>query len=303
MNRQLTQFAESHNLEIKDSVIFGEYNNYHSSFAFNSFNGIAMCKIYSLLEDNQITEIESFLQKNKKTLKYVQYQIKRTSITFTMMIMTYKSFVVNVEKTMEELTTFLSSIQVKNAAYCPACGDLIDIKNYVHNNDTHVCVDTKCASQIQTKIDRVEEEYQASPNNYGRGTLGALVGALIGGIVWIIVGLIGFVSAYVAILVSFLAGIGYDKMKGKASKVKLVIISVISMIVILASMYLLYVIIIQGEMSKNEIEGSPFEWLHYILANDPQSQAGFIKDMVLSVIFGGIGVFAYTASLRKKVHK
>lgn len=303
MNRQLTQFAESHNLEIKDNVIFGEYNNYQSAFIFNSINGYAVCKVYSLLTDEQINEINEYLTKNKKALKLIQCQIKRTSITFTMMIMTYKSFVNNVENTMEDLTTFLASIGVKNATYCPACGDLIDVKHHIHNGDTHVCVDTKCATEINARLEKVEEEYQAAPNNYGKGALGALVGAVIGGVVWIVVGLFGFVSSLVAVLVSYLAGLGYDKMKGKANKVKLVIMSVISMLVIVASMYFLYVIIMQSEMSANGIDGSPFEMLHYLIETDAEVKSGFIGDIIMSIVYGGLGVFLYTIQMRKKVHK
>ena len=59
--------------------------------------------------------------------------------------------------------------------------------------------------------------------------------------VWIIVGLFGYVAAMVAFLISFLGSYGYDLMKGKKNKIKLLIVSIVSIFVIIFCI-LLYVV-------------------------------------------------------------
>jgi hypothetical protein len=169
----------------------------------------------------------------------------------------------------------------------------IDIPTEVKANGLPITLCSKCAASIQAAQAKKEEEYQAAPGNYAKGLLGSIGGALIGGFVWIALAVIlGFMSAFVAMLISYLAAMGYDKMKGKQNKVKVIINFIVSLVVIVLSTYLSYVFIV-GDANT----------LHHILATDGEVLGGFIGDMLFSIIFGALGIFAYTQSLKKKLHK
>ena len=138
-----------------------------------------------------------------------------------------------------------------------------------------------------------EEEYQAAPGNYVKGLLGSIGGALIGGIVWIALAVFaGLMFSFVAVLISYLAAMGYDKMKGKQNKIKILINVSVSVIAVVLSMYISYVL----------IAGS-VETLHQLLATDKEILSGFVGDMIWSICFGALGIVFYNQSMKKKLHK
>lgn len=127
------------------------------------------------------------------------------------------------------------------------------------------------------------------PNNYLKGTLGAFVSALLGGMVWIIVGLFGYVAAMVAFLISFLGSYGYDLMKGKKNKIKLLIVSII---VIILSTLILYIIVC----------GSFNEFVNFLATSDGLKEF-LINLLLLALVFGALGITWSILQMKKDIHK
>lgn len=74
----------------------------------------------------------------------------------------------------------------------------------------------------------------------GRGILGAFLGALLGGILWGIIGCLGFISGWIAVLIFFLAQLGYKKFSGSEDKFGIVISAVFGLLVIIPATYASY---------------------------------------------------------------
>lgn len=126
------------------------------------------------------------------------------------------------------------------------------------------------------------------PNNYLKGTLGAFVGALLGGMVWIIVGLFGYVVAMVAFLISFLGSYGYDLMKAKKNKIKLLIVSIF---VIILSTLILYIIVC----------GSFNGFVNFLATSDGLNE--FLLNLLLALVFGALGITWSILQMKKDIHK
>ncbi len=126
------------------------------------------------------------------------------------------------------------------------------------------------------------------PNNYLKGTLGAFVGALLGGMVWIIVGLFGYVVAMVAFLISFLGSYGYDLMKAKKNKIKLLIVSIF---VIILSTLILYIIVC----------GSFNGFVNFLATSDGLKE--FLLNLLLALVFGALGITWSILQMKKDIHK
>ena len=126
------------------------------------------------------------------------------------------------------------------------------------------------------------------PNNYLKGTLGAFVGALLGGMVWIIVGLFGYVVAMVAFLISFLGSYGYDLMKAKKNKIKLLIVSIF---VIILSTLILYIIVC----------GSFNGFVNFLATSDGLKE--FLLNLLLALVFGALGITWSILQMKKDMHK
>ena len=126
------------------------------------------------------------------------------------------------------------------------------------------------------------------PNNYLKGTLGAFVGALLGGMIWIIFGLFGYVVAMVAFLISFLGSYGYDLMKGKKNKIKLLIVSIFAIIL---STFILYIIVC----------GSFNGFVNFLATSDGLKE--FLINLLLALVFGALGITWSILQMKKDIHK
>ena len=124
----------------------------------------------------------------------------------------------------KQVTNQMMQYGTKNKAYCPITGEELDeaTKKQLFYNNFIVFLNEASVEMLNQEIERAEEEFRNAPNNYLKGTLGAIVGGALGAIVWVVIGFFAqFMSGWIAFLIAFLAGLGYDKMKGKATNMKL----------------------------------------------------------------------------------
>lgn len=294
MNKNLELLKEKYNLKQYDKdAVFGVINGFEVVISLSNISiNDCFVKIYSNFSDTQVN-VARFIDSHKKDYKFRLCEFTRYALTFDHMAFAQKGWVEKAEKIILEITDYLKTLNAKDYTYCPACGEKIDFPTEAKANGLPITLCSKCATSVQTAQAKKEEEYQAAPGNYAKGLLGSIGGALIGGFVWVALAVIlGFMSAFVAMLISYLAAMGYDKMKGKQNKVKVIINFIVSLVVIVLSTYLSYVLIV-GDANT----------LHHILATDGEVLGGFVGDMLFSIIFGALGIFAYTQSLKKKLHK
>ena len=303
MNKYLKEFAERYSLkENGNNVVYGVFNGYQVVVSLSNTNPVdCFVRIYSNFREVK-GDVESFLAVRKSEYKLRVYNFSNSTLTFDHTTFGVKGWVEKAEKILLELTEHLTRIQAKGVEYCPACGEKMDIPTTVtvHNNPLLLC--TNCANKIKEEQDRKEAEYQAAPGNYGKGLIGAIAGALVGGVVWILVGLLfGLISGFIAVLISYLAALGYDKMKGKQNKYKIIINIAVSIVVIILSMYLTYVLLVASEY--NSTIGWAINQFSYLLKTNSEILSGFIGDMLFSMVFGILGVLAYNQSIKKKIKK
>lgn len=305
MNKHLKEFAERYSLQKCDeNVVSGVINGYQVVVSLSYLNASAFyVKIYSNFDSVQ-NLVNDYIKNNKKTLKLSKYGLSKRFMTFDFTTFGLKGWVKKAENLILEITNYLKEINAHGVDYCPACGEKIDYPTEVVTNDYKLLLCTKCANNLNETRAKAEEEYQAAPGNYGKGLLGAIVGALIGGIVWVALAyVLGLVSAFIAILITYLAAVGYDKMKGKQNKNKLVITTIVSLVVVVLSMFLSYVVMIDLSLKAEGIEANPIEALLLLLETDVEIMAGFVKDMFMSLLFGVLGTVAYSKTMKKNLHK
>ena len=305
MNKYLKEFADKYSLKANgNNVVYGVFNGYQVVVSLSNVNPAdCFVRIYSNFREVK-GDVESFLVVRKKDYKLRVYNFSNSTLTFDHTTLGVKGWVEKAEKILLEVTDYLKQINAKGVEYCPGCGEKMDIPTPVKIHDNPLLLCSSCAKKIQGEQEKAEDAYQAAPGNYGKGLLGAIVGALIGGIVWIAVAyVLGLVSAFIAVLITYLAAVGYDKMKGKQSQKKLVITTIVSLLVVVLSMYLSYVVMVNASLKAEGIEANPFDALLLLLSTDTEVLSGFVSDMFMSLVFGILGTVAYSKSMKKKLHK
>ena len=294
--KELDQLIEKYNLQTQNKIYFGTINNYQICFKVDAFSALSCVGQISCFLDNRIGEINYLLKDNAKELGILNYKISHDGIFIVMKTFTIKGAVKNLEKSLDFITDKLFELGF-DGSKCPKCGkELVNKKELCYLNplintnfSMHVCED--CYNHILDEENKKEEAYKKMPNNYLKGTLGAFVGALLGGMVWIIVGLFGYVASMVAFLISFLGSYGYDLMKGKKNKIKLLIVSIVSIFVIILSTFILFIIVC----------GSFNGFVNFLATSDGLKE--FLLNLLLALVFGALGITWSILQMKKDIHK
>lgn len=150
--------------------------------------------------------------------------------------------------------------------------------------------------------------------SYVRGFIGALVGALIGAALWCVVMQFGFISALVGLAIGWLAEKGYTLLKGKVGKGKVAILAVCIIIGVLvgifasdyidwyksiAEFYPEAAITIDGEELLVDYSDIP-RLILYFLITDAEYLGAVIKNVVMGLLFAGLGVFSILRNAGKQ---
>lgn len=182
---------------------------------------------------------------------------------------------------------YLINQNAEGISKCLVCGKDFDIeKQTIRINDRYVTLCDECVNEFTELVEEENKVFDNAPNKYGVGILGAILGALIGCISWVILYFIGFLSAITGILGVFLSDLFYTKFGGKSNKVKLVIIALVNLVLMLLAPVAVYYVVIQGIMIQEGISGNPFVYIF----EDKDICGPFLRDIVMNVIFTGLGV-------------
>ncbi len=302
MNRNIQNFIDKYQFTEIEKFHCGTIDNYqvfikYDAFAVPAFIG-GVCANLTKYK----TEISQYLNEHKKELKLVNFEIHDYYVYFAVICFTTKSAVQNMENALLQFTAYLKTLGVLDSLYCPICGQLMQDKVLSMSFEVPMYIDSSCQSVAMQKQQESIEEFNAAPNNYLKGTLGAIIGGLIGCVLWIFLGVVlNILVGYVAFLISYLAGMLYDKMQGKQTWVKILIISIITLVGIVASTFITYIVITSQEMAKAGIEGSSLRMLIKLIQADSEVRGEFITNMVLGVVFGVLGIVFIYLQYKKSI--
>ena len=138
---------------------------------------------------------------------------------------------------------------------------------------------------------------------YIKGAAGALLGALLGAVAWAIVYKLGYVAGLVGLLIGFLASKGYDLLKGKQGKGKIVILILAVILGVVAGTAggLCWKII--EDMNELGIGMEYFGDCVELLMQDSEFTGKVGGNLLKGLFFAAIGVVGFLISEGKKFSK
>lgn len=281
----------------KENHLTGIIEGYEVTFSFELYtkDGIVAYVNFYGDEDLKAEIIKAFISYNGATLaagRPTKFGVRLTLNGVWTIQSAAKKMVLKIN----HVLSLLKEKLVPGAISCPLTGKTLENKSTILVHDAYVTLEEEDANKIREEYQEKEKEFENAPNNYLKGALGALIGAVVCGIVYYILYTLGYISIWVGVLAIFLASFLYDKFGGKPNKVKLLIISVISLVVIMVASFLSILDVTQAAMNEYNIQGSA---LDFILENQEMMDA-FVYDMVMSFVFTIIGVIAQVVYVNKK---
>lgn len=201
----------------------------------------------------------------------------------------------------------LAESEAYGADICPECGEPLSGEGVWRKiSGVAGCYHTACAEKLsQALVDEKEAKEQADNGTYVSGIIGALVGALIGAVVWALVLNAGYVASLVGLLIAFLADKGYDLLKGRQGKGKIVtlVISVVVGVVVGTVLFEFMGIanLIDDGFFLPEITYADIPKIFFMYMEEPAVSAVFFKNIGQGLLFAAIGVVFFITQAAKKV--
>lgn len=181
---------------------------------------------------------------------------------------------------------------------CSCCGMMLDKGSWKLVNGVAICAHESCAQKLR---DALTDEYDrnSAGGSYLTGAAGAFLGAILGSVAWAILMMIGYVASIVGFLIGFLAEKGYTLLKGKNGKGKLAILIIAVIIGVLLGYFVGYTVDLMKEFDMAFGEASDF--VINAIQEDEKVRSAVLKDVLLGLLFAGLGVFAILRNTQKEV--
>ena len=279
-------------VEKEKNVFYGVYRGYELTLAVNQQFFVHL----NFFADGNVKAqaVRVFHTASNQTMTNVGVSVY--GLAATVSGMTTNSIMKKITEKLDATIAYLNANEAKGVGYCPCCGEECDLLKTIRVNDVYVSLDDKCYNEV-AKVAAVEEQhYNAQPNNYLKGFLGALLGAGIGAAAWVALYYMGFLSALTAVLAVFLGNYFYVKFGGKANNVKNIIVAGVSLVVLVLACVGIYYVEVGSVIAANNLNMTPFE----LIFSDEELTGYFVYDMAMNVIFTIIGVVAQVASTKRK---
>lgn len=192
MHKKYKEYFERQGALVQGAKAYGVINGYDVNFmgaipyaeANYGSGGVTLHVSFYALEENR-RAIESEI-KILET-KFVHYSFDKFGVQFSITDWTAGKIANKVEEIINKVSEILNNNQALGSGHCPICGNSLSAdatKRQV--NGMTITLDDDCVNKLNEIIDRENREFEAAPNNYLKGFLGALIGGVAGAIVAII---------------------------------------------------------------------------------------------------------------------
>jgi len=297
-DKNVKNFAEANGLKIAKNIAYGNLRGYAATVSLGQgFVQIVLSTTFPDITGQEAVK-EAVNQHNLSKeygIRDLSFSQKHISITF---VYTLKKHLTRVESFLDFFLPLLGEQKASGVDICPECGGEITSGCWKLIDGIAYHMHTECGSRVSRDIKAADQaKKENDTGNYLTGFIGAFLGATLGGIVWGLVLLIGYVAAVVGLLVGFLAEKGYTLLKGKRGPGKIVILVLAVIFGVVFGTFFSDAVTLLKEGA--DLEDIPF--LFELLFYDSEYVSATVGNIVLGLIFAGLGVFGLLRATGKEL--
>ena len=298
IDKNVKNFAETSGLKVVKNIAYGSLRGYAATLSLGQgFVQIVLSTSFPDANDQRTVE-ETSRQTNLSKeygVTSLNFFPKNICITFAY---TMRKHLTRVESFLNFFIPLLDEHHATGVHVCPECGGDITAGCWKLINGIAYHMHTECSLRVNRDISAADQARKDSDTgNYVTGFIGAILGAALGGIAWGLILLIGYVASVVGLLIGFLAERGYTLLKGKRGVGK-VIILIFAVIfgVVFGIFFSDAVTLLTRGISFGELTE-----LFALLFQDDEYVRSTIANIVLGLVFAGLGVFGLLRAAGKEV--
>lgn len=298
MQKYLLTIKDEFGLEEKNNnTLYGYCGNYEVTIwsTINSSEGIVVFLNFFADEVKKQEIIREFINFEGKAFAGGMANI--TGVRLNLNGMTAGGAAKKLVLKLRHVITMLHDQGIPGKGVCPVCGEELVESEKIQVNDCYVTVDPKCANDFRSASQIQNKEFEEAPGNYLKGFFGSLIGAVVGAVVWFVLYyFVGIVSAWLGLLTVMLSDFLYVKFEGKKDKFRVLISAVTVLVMFELVCFMIYGLV--GSALAYEA-GSNLSGIQYVL-QDAELKGGFIYDMLMNLVYTGIGVAIQASIINKK---
>lgn len=305
MNKKIAEYCASHNLKVTKNNAYGITNNYETNLIVRILDNVAPVTVHFSCYTNFEQQKAILNSIRDEKIKSATYGFDVYGLWVGLNDITVGKLMARMSTIMNIITASLYANEAKGIGYCPVCGDEINEENSkVYDIDgCNITLDEKCVQNINAVIHQENKDFEKAPNNYLKGFLGALIGAIVGVVSFIIIFYLGFISAISAFVSIFLGAFLYKKLGGKPNKGMILIVTSVSIVSLLLTVFIIYLLAAIGLASSYGFDSTGLAaFANMMTIRD--FKAEFTSNMLMTALFtllgSGYEVYALYKSIKRE---
>ena len=302
MHGKIKQAFQDMGLTVDGNKAYGALHGFETNAQISAYNLMVHVSMYVPTEESKsaiIKEMAAF------TNKYFIYQWTKYGVTLILNDFTEARLAKRLPELLEKVYATFTNNGARGAGFCPVCGQPLDFENAKKCliDGFTVSIDNDCVERINTAISEENKDFNAAPNNYFKGFLGALVGGLAGVAVAVILNLIGFISAISSFVAFFVGILLYQKFGGKPNKMMIVIVTLTTFVLMMLSTVGMYLVAAAVDIQDQGYNYTVLEYLISGLREDPEYAQGFYTNLAMTALFTIVGCVYEIIAFSKKIKR
>lgn len=291
----LKKLAQEYGMQVASGVAYGSLGGYAATLSEGS--GYKQIHFATHFADS-VRKTEFMDKVGELDLKKL-YRVQNLGVSARSIQVVFMDNPGTMKKIREFLDMFLPLLAEYGAAgvnICTECGSEITSGKWLLVNGMAYHLHDSCAEKTIREIDadNTQRKDEAS-GSYFTGLLGALCGSAIGAVVWALVLNMGYVASIVGLLIGWLAEKGYNLLKGKQGKAKVLILIVVIVLGVLLGTVGGDAMTLLDMMNNGELPGftaADIPWFIVTMwAESPEYRSGMISNIGMGLLFAAIGVY------------
>lgn len=303
MNKKFENFFNQYNLTINGNDAYGLMEGYEVSGHIEMLNNNAPFQLFiSFYGTNEQKEAINQKLANLK-LKFFVYELNAFGLLIGLNAFTANKLIEKLPEILSKIFNILNEENVLGTGYCPLCGNQVynNVKRY-QIDSFYIPLDDSCLAQLNQEIAQENQAIDYTPNNYLRGTIGAILGSLVGAVAFFVVFLLGYISAITSVIAIFLGTLLYKKFRGKPNKMMIVIVSLTAIITMCLTLFGVYVLSAQMLAIEAQLEITGLSAFNALM-QVPEFKKEFTTNLIMTVIFSLVGALIQFKPLLNSVKR
>jgi len=301
----LKKLAKEKGMTIAHGVAYGSLDGFAATLSEGSgYKQIVFT--LKFVEAGKSDELQAAL--NSRDISR-EFRVKNLSIAPNGICIVFLDNPGTMKKIYAFLEWFLPLLKASTATgvnVCTECGCELTAGRWVLIDGVAFHMHDSCAEKAKRQIAaEAESRKEEDTGSYLTGFLGALGGSILGAVVWAIVLNLGYIASVVGFAIGWLAEKGYNLLKGKQGKAKIIILIVAIVLGVLLGTVGGDAMTLLDMMNSGELPGfsaADIPWfIATMWAESPEYRSGMISNIGMGLLFAALGVYAILRKAGREV--